>query len=144
MKTTLRIHLITIGAILLLSACSQPCPTCPTCPVCPTCPPPPPIPTNAATVNTVNGVYIFFKSSPYSANYIRLGSVSRNIIEDMNQIKGKNDGERILDILGKLMSNITMSELLNMLVEKAKSQYPDVQGILIDDSFTTCEAIKFN
>ena len=71
-----------------------------------------------ATVEQIEGIYIFVQSKPTEPNDY-LGSIKR----------------------GGFLE--TPTEMLRGIIKKAKKQYPDVQGVIVDRDYEKADCVKF-
>lgn len=109
-----------------------------------------PVSINDAKALEVEGVLIFIKSEP-KAKKIVLGTLTEdNAIEIINKIDGaasggKNGLEKIFGGLTEAWKNVNMQERIRKFISAAKSEYPEVQGLVFSGSnLKEAAVIKFN
>lgn len=98
-----------------------------------------------AKVEKMQGLYVFIESSP-AKDYETLGEVTTE--DYVSQVEASNKNKKALkaglDMLLTTVKNIKFSDKLEMLISNANEQYKgQVQGIIVRDKLTKCEAIKF-
>ncbi len=97
---------------------------------------------NAANVSQINGLYVFIESQPQS-NYDFLGEVANDFGDQMKEATDKNKkfGERLLGALSTTVENLDFGSKLEMMIEKAKKEYPTANGIIIEGKMNKIKAI---
>lgn len=96
-----------------------------------------------AEVMSIQNVYVFVKTEPVS-EYTVINTCKNDFIDQsVDTIKGKKLGKALRGLLDVSTSNIDFQKLLNHMVEKAKQEYPEAEGLIFRDNLSNCEVIKF-
>jgi hypothetical protein len=97
-----------------------------------------------ATVNNIRGLYVFVLSEP-QVSYEVIGPVKNDIGKQLNEsTSGKTKAGKIIGgILGTAAKNVNFQQLMNNMIDLAKEQYPNAEGIIFDNNLSNARVIKF-
>lgn len=98
-----------------------------------------------AKVQQYEGVYIFLRSRPLHQNYTSVGIVKTNTLSRaLESTQGKKKFGEILESIGEsLVNDVKFDSRLEEIVQRAKEQYPQMNGMIFSNNLTECEVISF-
>ncbi|MEQ8474787.1 MAG: hypothetical protein RIB54_01025 [Fulvivirga sp.] len=99
---------------------------------------------NEAKVNNIRGLYVFILSEP-QVGYEVIGQVKNDIGKQLNEsTSGKTQAGKIIGgVLGTAAKNISFQQLMNNMIDLAKEQYPNAEGIIFDNNLSNARVIIF-
>jgi len=98
---------------------------------------------NLSKSNEINGVFIFIKNNPI-CKYSVLGICKNDVLDQVGSAtKGKKFGQAIKGLFDVSNQNMDFQKLLDNMVEKAKKEHSDVEGLIFKENLSSCEVIKF-
>ena len=99
---------------------------------------------NLSKSNEINGVLIFIKTNPI-CKYTVLGVCKNDLLDQVGSAtKEKKFGQVIKGLFDVSNQNMDFQKLLDNMVEKAKKEHPEVEGLIFKENLSSCEIIKFN
>ncbi|MEQ8474508.1 MAG: hypothetical protein RIC35_25140 [Marinoscillum sp.] len=97
---------------------------------------------NSANVNQVNGLYVFVYCQP-QVKYEVKGTITSDFGNQMKDATSKDQkfGKRLLGALATTVENVDFGSKLEMMVKKAKDEYPDANGIVFEGEMDKAKVI---